>query len=419
MQVSGIESAGQWRCTRRSRAQRFKFVDENRRPGAPSRDRHIDPRTGPNVRPMLRALALTALLTLALAPGAGAQGVRLNHLQAVGSHNSYHEEVSPREKQLRSLDGATGELERSLEYAYPRLAEQVGRQNVRQIELDLFADPVGGRYAAPLVRLAAGLGPLTDPALYRPGTKVLHIQDYDYRSTCSTLVACLREVKALSDAVRDHVPFAILLEFKDDPLPAGLPGVGPLAWTPERIAAAEAEIRSVFPADRVLTPDNVRGSRATLREALARDGWPTIARARGQVLFLMDNEDLRARYLAQHPNLAGALLFTNSRPGQPDGAFVKVNDPRGTVDGRSVPDLVRDRYVVRTRADADTREARTNDTSTRDAALASGAQWVSTDYPAPGYSARFGTNYAVTLGRPARCNPVSAPAGCRDAVLGR
>ena len=44
------------------------------------------------------------------------------------------------------------------------------------------------------------------------------------------------------------------------------------------------------------------------------------------------------------------------------------------------------------------------------AALASGAQWVSTDYPVP--NPAFGTGYQVMIpgGMPARCNPISAPA---------
>ena len=38
-------------------------------------------------------------------------------------------------------------------------------------------------------------------------------------------------------------------------------------------------------------------------------------------------------------------------------------------------------YIVRTRSDADTKEGRTGDTTTRDKALKSGAQMISTDYP--------------------------------------
>jgi hypothetical protein len=67
--------------------------------------------------------------------------------------------------------------------------------------------------------------------------------------------------------------------------------------------------------------------------------------------------------------------------------------------------------LVRTRADADTVEARTGDTVRREAAFASGAQIVSTDYERedprwPGFITR------LPGGGEARCNPVNAPEGC-------
>ena len=76
---------------------------------------------------------------------------------------------------------------------------------------------------------------------------------------------------------------------------------------------------------------------------------------------------------------------------------------------------------MRTRADADTVEARANDTSTRDAALASGAQWVSTDYPVPNYGVGFATTYFAEIpgGTVARCNPVNAPRSCVSRQLER
>jgi hypothetical protein len=67
-----------------------------------------------------------------------------------------------------------------------------------------------------------------------------------------------------------------------------------------------------------------------------------------------------------------------------------VND--GTQE--TIADLVRKGYMVRTRTDADTKEARTGETTRRDAALASGAQLLSTDYPASEPSAW--TNYSVS-----------------------
>ena len=43
--------------------------------------------------------------------------------------------------------------------------------------------------------------------------------------------------------------------------------------------------------------------------------------------------------------------------------------------------LVKQGYLVRTRSDENTEQARTDDTTRRDLALSSGAQMISTDYP--------------------------------------
>ncbi|MCA1481644.1 Ca2+-dependent phosphoinositide-specific phospholipase C, partial [Bradyrhizobium sp. NBAIM08] len=134
-----------------------------------------------------------------------------------------------------------------------------------------------------------------------------------------------------------------------------------------------------------ITPDDVRGSRSTLESAVLNDGWPTLGASRGKVMFLMDNAgSYRTTYLAGHPSLQGRVLFTNSNPGNADAAFVERNDAKGSF--TAIQNLVRQGYMVRTRSDSPGREVATNDRSTLEAALASGAQWVSTDYPVAGYS---------------------------------
>jgi len=246
-----------------------------------------------------------------------------------------------------------------------------------------------------------------------PGFKVLHVQDVDFGTTCSTFVACLEEVRAWSSANPGHVPIMILVEAKDDPVSIGVDlgfAVPPTIGAAE-LDALDAEIRSVFPDEQVLTPDDVRGEAATLEEAILTDGWPTLGEVRGQVLFALDNEDdVRDAYLDGHPWLEGRVMFASGEPGDPWAAFVKRNDSVASQD--DISELVAAGYVVRTRADSDTNEARTGDTTVRDAALASGAQWVSTDYPAP--DPDFDTGYVVEIpgGTPARCNPVRAPDPC-------
>ena len=167
----------------------------------------------------------------------------------------------------------------------------------------------------------------------------------------------------------------------------------------------------------MITPDDVRGKHATLEQAvLSGTGWPTLADARGKVLFLLDQGNQRDLYLTGHPGLKGRVIFTNAKPGEPDAAFVQMNDPNGK-NLAAIQQLVRDGYIVRSRSDADTVEGRSNDTSTRDNAIASGAQYVSTDYPAPDKSPF--SPYVVTLpgNRSWRCNPVNTGPACVSAAL--
>jgi len=100
-------------------------------------------------------------------------------------------------------------------------------------------------------------------------------------------------------------------------------------------------------------------------------------------------------------------VFVSVPATNPAAAWMKRNDSIG--DFALIQELVGNGFLVRTRADADTAEARTNDPRRREQALASGAQFVSTDYPAP--DLRFSC-YSVRLpgGVIARINPVNGPA---------
>ena len=343
--------------------------------------------------------------------------VSLNQVQVIGTHNSYHIQPDP---VLIDLYLLFDETAIQLEYTHRPLDEQFEHLGIRQIELDVYADPEGGLYAAPFAfQLLQNDFTARIPELEAPGIKVLHAQELDFDTTCQFLVECLAVVKAWSDASPGHLPIMILIEAKDDLVddPLDLGFTVPIEFGPAEFDDLDAEIRSVFPPEQIITPDDVRGDAPTLEEAVQTRGWPTLSEARGRILFALDNGGAkREAYLEGHPSLMGRVLFTNSTPGQADAAFVKVNEPRADPD--RIPGLVRDGYIVRTRADADTLDARANDTERRDAALASGAQYVSTDYPDPDLAF---SEYQVMLpdGAPGRCNPVNAPPGCRSFALER
>jgi hypothetical protein len=354
---------------------------------------------------------LSALPCLAAAANAN-DSLRINQIQVIGTHNSYHAGLASSEAKL--LEQKNPKLFQALEYRHRPLDQQL-TSGVRQIELDIFADREGGRYAHPMgpdAVAAAGLP--KDPdfdaegLMNKPGFKVMHVQDLDYRSTCQQLVVCLKIVRAWSQTHKDHVPIFILLETKQSELPPQYHAQVPEKFTSRTFDAVDAEIRSVFKPNEMLTPDQVRGKHATLEEAVLHNAWPTLAAARGKVVFLMDQRPVGPVYLQGHPSLRGRIIFTNAEPGQPDCAFTEEND--GSQE--EIAALVRKGYLVRTRTDSDTTQARTNDTTRRDTALASGAQILSTDYPQSEPSQW--TSYSVGLpgGAVVRCNPVNGPPSC-------
>jgi len=252
-------------------------------------------------------------------------------------------------------------------------------------------------------------GPDPDVAgvLRRPGLKVLHIQDLDYLSTVPTFAEALRQVHDWSHANPGHVPILVLVELKDDPI-AALP-TKPLPFDKAALDAVDAAIRAAFNDREILTPDLVRGDSDTLLAALKGRGWPALDAVRGRVMFALDNEDsIRDLYLADHPSLQGRAMFASVAADHPAAGWIKMNDPVKDFD--RIRELVRAGFLVRTRADADTAQARADDPSRREKALASGAQYVSTDYPEP--RADF-SPYCVRFpgGIVARANPVVVPDG--------
>jgi len=104
-------------------------------------------------------------------------------------------------------------------------------------------------------------------------------------------------------------------------------------------------------------------------------------------------------------------MFYYAEPGKPECAFVIRNGSKN--EKKEIQELVKKGYIVRTRADGGTEEARNNDTSSCDAAFESGAQIISTDY----YKAELRwSNYHVSFpsGKIVRWNPINAPTGVKE-----
>jgi hypothetical protein len=266
--------------------------------------------------------------------------LRWNEIQVLGTHNSYH--VQPEPELLAGLASFDPASAASLEYTALPLGEQLER-GVRQFELDVFADPEGGRYASRAGLIALGRDPRSgEAALDQPGLKVLHVQDLDFRTHCLTFRACLERFRDWSEEHPEHLPIWVMVEAKQDPIadPLGLGFVTPLPFDGEQLDTIDAEIRSVFSPDRLITADDVRGERPTLEQALFEQGWPTLFEARGHFAFaLLNRGEIPEIYAAGHAALRGRTMFVNSARGKPEAAF--FNRDSALVDGDEIRELVR------------------------------------------------------------------------------
>ena len=146
--------------------------------------------------------------------------------------------------------------------------------------------------------------------------------------------------------------------------------------------ALDADIRDAFTADDLITPDMVQGGSATLREAVLAHDWPKLGSVRGKVMFLLDAEAAKVKlYQGARRNLEGRAMFVTADEASPVASFISIEDARK--DGARIAADVSAGFIVRTRADEDAVEAHANDTARRDAAFASGAQIVVTDFLIP------------------------------------
>jgi len=295
-----------------------------------------------------------------IAPGSNAP-LRLNEIQLLATHNSYHVETP---------DSTVPDWH----YSHAPLPTQLSEQGVRGFELDTHFDTATGVLS------------------------VHHVPMLDEGTTCELLPECLALLKTWSDAHPGHHTLFLQIESKDA-------DVGEKPDYAAYADALDAALVTAFTRDRIVTPADIQGKASTLREAVLKNGWPSVESTRGKLFVYLDNRaELHDAYTRGGSDLHGRIAFPSSQVDEPIAALVISNDPTDPATRAAV----KQGFMVRTRADSV--PLPTDLEAQRSAALASGAQIVSTDFPV----AQTGVAAAFELvgGTPSRCNPVTSPKGC-------
>jgi hypothetical protein len=314
----------------------------------------------------------------------------INKIQVIGSHNSYKQAIAPALfKAFQKTDSVSAS---KIDYEHISLTDQLN-MGLLNLEIDVYADEKGGKYAHPKGLDWAKDQPEFDSKgeMKEPGFKVFHVVDLDFRSHALTFKDCLQQLRSWSEAHPNHRPIFITLEAKDQPSKNPMFTV-PEKFTQETFTELDNAITNGLGKNHLITPDVVRGKHKTLEDAVLHNNWPTLKQAKGKFLFVLDDvKEKRALYIAGHPSLNKRVLFANADPGTPEAAMLIRNDPKDA----SIPTLVKKGYIIRTRADGDTQQARTNDRSGLTAAINSGAQIITTDYYLK--STHFKSDYVVNF----------------------
>ncbi|RYE11714.1 MAG: hypothetical protein EOP44_00670 [Sphingobacteriaceae bacterium] len=327
----------------------------------------------------------------------------INKIQVIGSHNSYKKAIDPALfKLFMQKDSANAS---KIDYEHIAIDKQLDL-GLCNLEIDVYADEKGGRFAHPKGLEMVKQPPYnTDGVMDKPGFKVLHIPDLDFRTQFATLAEGLQQLKRWSDLHPNHYPIFITLEAKD-----AAAKTGDADQTNKLTATVFAELDQTLSDNlgtkNILTPDEVRGSHPTLNDAVTQGNWPAVKAARGKFLFILDDKgSKRDLYMANHPSLKGRVMFVNAEAGTPEAAWMIRNNPKDA----EIPKLVKSGYLIRTRADNDTQQARKNDYSDFEAAEKSGAQIITTDYYLK--STHFKSAYSVSFpgGKYLRPDPVFVP----------
>ena len=318
-----------------------------------------------------------------------ANELRLNEIQIIASHNSYR--IKTEAGIFNVLNTWTSLFPEDVnplnewDYTHLPFEEQLTNYNIRSLEIDIYRDPEGGLFYNRFGnRLASITVSSNEPALLEPGLKVLHIPDFDYNTHYLTFKDALQTVKNWSDDNPDHFPIYLLIEPKEITLGNFLPLpdlVAALEYDESGFQEIESEIKEVFPElSKILKPRDIKKEYNNLQEAIAMEGWPLLKEVREKIIFLLIVSDEEKEAYQNLNNEDEKLMFILE--GKEDqGIFFALDNPKNSLE--EIQSLVTKGYIVRTRADAGTVEARERNYRRFDQALKSGAQIISTDYYTP------------------------------------
>ena len=283
-----------------------------------------------------------------------ADGVKFNEVAYIATHNSYQLESVPSYQQIyRNLETVTfGLVDGNAPlYNSDTLTEQFNA-GIRSIELDIETVVDGDD-----VSFVCSHSPLIDMT-----------------SSCYDFELALEEIRMWSDANPRHLPITVIVE----PKQFFLLDDGMRFLNLEYADKVDELLREVF-GDKLITPADMMGDHATLKEMREADDWLTLEDCAGKVVVLLHDTAVTNQYIKQDESIKSQAMFPMLRYNNRDksyASFLIDNKPKDIA--KHSQELIYEKnLVVRTRVDS----YGSYNEEDRRLTLESGAQILSTDYP--------------------------------------
>ena len=281
-------------------------------------------------------------------------GVKLNEIAILGTHNSYQRLATPETRFAMSIIDAITFKKAGLntfDFEMDTLTEQL-EMGIRNVEIDIETLDKDDKIEF----------------------KVTHNSLIDNASSAYDFEKALKEIKMWSDNNPGHIPVIIIVEPKSFVIEVG----GMQKFSLDYAKELDKIVAETF-GDSLLTPADMLRDYDSFKDMRENDDWISLKEAQGKILVLLHDCDVTESYIALDESIKTQNMFPMLRyddRNESYTSFILENDA-WRANERRAENIDESNLIVRTRADVypDYSEER------YDVIEDCGSQIITTDFP--------------------------------------
>lgn len=255
------------------------------------------------------------------------QGIKINEIAVLGTHNSYQLLATPQKRALEKVRSllSSGEKGGNRNFEMDTYTEQL-ENGVRNLEIDIETVDNGTA-----VSFIVTHNPITDNVS----------SAYDFAKG-------LEEIALWSDNNPNHIPIYLLIEPKGD-----VESINNVKnFSLDYALELDNAIRKIL-GDRLLTPELTKGDYDSFEEMRMADDWPSLKEAAGKIIVLLHPCDVTEEYIDTDPSISSQAMFPMLRFEDIEksyASFILDNEPENAAENNRIT-VDEKKLMVRSRAD--------------------------------------------------------------------